>query len=202
MSSGRKKMQVEVSDLAHLDYVPGDLTEKEEIYASFVANGVSFRAAARQAGYAQGTIETASHAIAKRPQVARRIALLQQAKIDAEGMPIKTPKSFVLQQAVQILRRSMQGEPVLDKNGDPVGEWQFNDRGAIRSLELISDVCGYRVKNVNVKIEHGDMEDLTKGELVTQIIKMILRAGISQEVLEGLTTAVNGAEVEEAQVVA
>ena len=60
---------------------------------------------------------------------------IKRTKIDAD---------WVLNQAVKLHNRCMQGEPVLDRDGNETGEWKFEHAGANKSLELIG-------KHVNVQ---------------------------------------------------
>lgn len=58
---------------------------------------------------------------------------------------------WVLQRLKNISDRCIQAEPVLDREGNPVGEYKFDSAGANKSTELI----GKHLKLFTDKIEHS-----------------------------------------------
>jgi phage terminase small subunit len=67
-------------------------------------------------------------------EIQRLIALrAEKVGIDAE---------WVLKNLVEVANRCMQGVPVLDKEGNPTGEWKFEPNAANRSLELLGKHIG------------------------------------------------------------
>jgi phage terminase small subunit len=49
---------------------------------------------------------------------------------------------WVLMNLKQVVERCMQTEPVLNRDGEPTGEYRFDSRGAARGLELIGKHIG------------------------------------------------------------
>jgi phage terminase small subunit len=46
--------------------------------------------------------------------------------------------------------RCVQGDPVLDRDGNPTGEWKFDSSGANKATELIGKHLGLFRDNLNV----------------------------------------------------
>ena len=57
----------------------------------------------------------------------------------------------VLADIVVVKKRCMQGERVLDHEGNPTGEWKFDSRGALKALELVGKHAGLWKDELNVK---------------------------------------------------
>jgi phage terminase small subunit len=75
---------------------------------------------------------------------------------------------------IEALRtRCMQGEPVLDNQGNPTGEWRFEANAALRASEL----QGKYLKLFTDKIEHSGiigLENLTDEQLDEKIASLQL----------------------------
>lgn len=49
---------------------------------------------------------------------------------------------WVLNKLVQVVERCMQGQQVLDADGNPTGEWKFDPKGAVAALNLLMKHLG------------------------------------------------------------
>jgi phage terminase small subunit len=61
---------------------------------------------------------------------------IRQAKEDA-AIAAQINQEWVLRNIRDVALRCMQAEPVLDREGEPTGEYTFNATGALRGLELL-----------------------------------------------------------------
>lgn len=116
------------------------LNHRQEAFCQEYIKDFNITQAAIRAGYKEKNAGASGHEIFKKPEIGARIAQLMEARtkrteIDAD---------WVLNQAVKLHNRCMQGEPVLDREGNETGEWRFEHAGASKSLELIG-------KHVNVQ---------------------------------------------------
>ncbi|MEN8130923.1 MAG: hypothetical protein ABFS45_12170 [Pseudomonadota bacterium] len=71
-------------------------------------------------------LHTKTHILDALEKGRKRVA--ERAEVDA---------AWVLKQQVRVYERCMQDVPVLDKEGNPTGEFKFDANGANRALELI-----------------------------------------------------------------
>lgn len=114
----------------------------------------------------------------KREDVRELIATLK-AQVDADmAAKYSISREGVIRDLVDIQRRCMQAEPILDREGNPTGEWKFDSTGAIKATELLGRELGMFVqRNVNVTMNLGDPEKLSDAELISRFNAARLRAG-------------------------
>lgn len=74
-------------------------------------------------------------------------------KISADAFVDAT---FVLTGLKKNAIRCQQGEPVVDHDGKPTGEWKFDSAGSNRAFELIGRTMGMFVDKVEAK-EEGEI---------------------------------------------
>lgn len=67
------------------------------------------------------------------PHVQAYMAELERKAAERAGVTVES----VLTDLIAIKNRCMQAEPVLDREGNPTGEYQFREHGAIKALELL-----------------------------------------------------------------
>lgn len=91
---------------------------------------------------------------------------------------------WIIEQLVRVAERCLQIEPVYDKRGRPIGEFQFQANGALKALELLG-------KTMAMFTEKLDVGDLKKRE-PTEVEKRI--AALTQAHPE-LAKLVNGSAV-------
>lgn len=121
-----------------------ELTAKRELFAQHVASGLSQAEAYRRAGYSVGnmldtTVWVESSKLANHPDVSQRITEL------TTKASIRNAISFdwVVNGLRENFERAMQAKPVLDRMGNPTGEYVYDGGTANKSLELIARLFGY-----------------------------------------------------------
>jgi phage terminase small subunit len=102
--------------------------------------------AAIRAGYkANSANEQAAYLLAQ-PSIksvveARKVALSSKMQLSAE---------WVVDRLKEISSRCMAAEPVLNKEGKPIGQWRFDSMGANKALENIGKYLGMFTERVEV----------------------------------------------------
>src|SRR5262245_58302128 len=109
---------------------------KHELFAQGLAKGLSADAAYEQASYRPNRGNAAR--LKANESISGRVQELQEAAA-AKAM---VTKQWVLDHLKEVVERAMQAEPVLDRDGNPAGEYTFQASSAIRALELIGKELG------------------------------------------------------------
>lgn len=92
------------------------------------------KSAAIEAGYSKDTAaEKGYELIHKNSSVAQEI----QKRMDKRSKKTEITADYVLTSLKSVAERCQQAEPVLDKQGNPTGEYQFREAGANKALELL-----------------------------------------------------------------
>lgn len=76
------------------------------------------------------------------PKVRSRINELSAMATKNAIMQTGLDREWVITRLMQVADRCMQAEPVLDKEGCPTGEYQFNSNGANQALKMLGDTLG------------------------------------------------------------
>src|SRR5262245_28581808 len=109
---------------------------KHELFAQGLAKGLGIGAAYEAAGYK--TSPAAATRLSKNVKIRERVKELQEAAAEK----VVLTKQWVLDRLKEIVERTMQAEPVLDREGKPTGEYTFQANGANKALELIGKELG------------------------------------------------------------
>ena len=109
------------------------LTLKQELFVYEYLIDLNATQAAIRAGYSRKTAYSIGFENLKKPEIAKAIQVaanerIKRTEIDAD---------WVLHEQVKVYKRCMQDLPILDKEGNPAGEYKFNAAGANRALESI-----------------------------------------------------------------
>lgn len=107
--------------------------------------------AALKAGFAAPSAHVTGGRLLRHPLVIaaleeRRAALREAAGIDAQ---------WVVQRLRLISDRCIQGEPVIDREGNQTGEWKFDAAGANKATELLGKTLGIFRDKVEVTGKDG-----------------------------------------------
>jgi len=114
------------------------LTDKQKYFvAEYLIDSNATQAAIR-AGYSAKTADVIANQLLRKTLVAEAIAA---AKVK-RSLRTEIDQDWALTRLQKIYDRCMEVEPVLDKNGDPIGVYNFAHSGANKSVELILKVQG------------------------------------------------------------
>lgn len=172
--------------------IVASLSPQQEAYARARAMGMNAQEAidSSQAGVGLST----AYKWDKIPDVANRIAELSA--IATKNAILKTglDRQWVIERLMTVVERCMQGEPVIDREGNPTGEWRFDSAGATRSLHLLGSELGmFRPQEQKPGDEYANLsdDDLTRiaADLAAQVGLVETLAGTetqagSQQVIE------------------
>ena len=111
-------------------------------FAELVASGRAPSEAYSAVGFSKKTAYTCGPRLVKQASVQARIAELQQVIAKTAGMRADIDRGYVLAGLRKNYERAIQEEPVLDKNGNPTGQYSWNGTVANRALELMGKELG------------------------------------------------------------
>lgn len=130
---------------------------------------------ARQAGYAKSSAPQMAHRLLhKIESVQQAMEILRADSAERSGIT----RDWWLEKQVKVINRSMSEEAVLDKEGNPVGEYRFDSSGANKGLDNLAKAEGYyKPQELNVKGLVGTMEieDDTDPAKAAEIYQQIIQ---------------------------
>jgi phage terminase small subunit len=162
---------------------------RQEAFARHSALGLGPVEAAMAAGYRGKRIAGTAGTLAADAAVRARIAELGAAVSsrlvpaviaaggtgrDAAGDAID--ETWVMARLRLVAERSLQAEPVTDRDGNPTGSFTFNAAGANRALELMGKALGMFVDRREIRT--GPLETKSDHELDALIHKLAAEAGL------------------------
>jgi phage terminase small subunit len=130
------------------------LNPKQELFCQEYLKDLSATAAAKRAGYSEKTAHSCGPRLMEHAGVKARI----QELMDKRSSKLQITVEKVLKDLEDCRIKCMQGEPVLDHQGNPTGEWKFEAHAAIRASEL----QGKHIKMFTDKLEHSFSEGLAE----------------------------------------
>lgn len=130
------------------------LTDKQETFCQEYLKDLNATQAAIRSGYSAKTAQEQSSRLLSNVIVKARVDELLAKREKRTG--ITTDK--VLKDIEECRVRCMQGEPVLDREGNPTGEWKFEAHAALKASEL----QGKHLKMFTDKVELSGELDLSK----------------------------------------
>lgn len=124
------------------------LTAKEEKFVQGLFAGLSQRKAYKEAydtsNMQDNTIDTAAYNLAKKTEITMRLKELTEQQAERTGWTIdKLIKEFE-----EVKEMCKCATPVLDRQGEPTGEYRFDSVGAVKSLENIGKLLGMYTEKV------------------------------------------------------
>lgn len=105
--------------------------------------------AAIRAGYSKKTAFSIGVENLKKPLIAAQI----QNKQDKQALKAELTHEMIIKDLLEVKERCLQHKQVLDREGNPTGEYVFGSKGAIDSLNLLGKHLG--MFNEKLSIEHS-----------------------------------------------
>lgn len=106
----------------------------EKFIEHYLAHGIGTQAAIA-AGYSPKTARVQASTLLTYPNIAQRVA----DGLRAQVQEIKIDAAYVKNQAVILHRRAMLVDPVVNSQGEPIGEYQYDPTTAHKALKMIGD---------------------------------------------------------------
>lgn len=141
--------------------------KRHEHFAHLVAKGENPTRAYVAAGYSEQGAAQSANRLLKDAEVCSRIAHLREAieKPTRERAIEKAAvdKAWVLHNLTKIVSMGMAAEPVLDRDGNPVGEFRNNLAAANKALELVGKELGMFIDRKEIRT--GELDGLGHDDL-------------------------------------
>lgn len=109
------------------------LTDRRKHFVDVLLTGVSAAEAARQAGYSQKTANAQAPELLAQPCVQEYL----QQRIADRARRTEITQDYVLTTIRDTVERCRQAEPVLDREGNPTGEYKFEAHAVLKGCELL-----------------------------------------------------------------
>ena len=130
-----------------IEAVMKPLTDKERSFAHEYALVPNPSHAAKEAGYSPKTAASQASQMLKKAKIRKAVNLIRQKNELEAGID----QVDILRQLKDIALRCQQQEPVLDKHGEPIGEYRFDAKNALAALDIICKMGGhYAPKKLDV----------------------------------------------------
>jgi phage terminase small subunit len=127
--------------------------------------------AAIRAGYSEKTAEYQASRLLSKVKVQE--AVQEALKLREERTAITA--DYVLTGLKKVHERCAQEVPVLDREGNPTGEYRFDASGANKALELLGKHLKLFTDKIEARVIRG-LEDLTDDEIATLLADLKDRA--------------------------
>lgn len=130
------------------------LTVKQKLFVEYYLVDRNATQAAIKAGYKSKAAASMGAENLRKPQIAEHI----EKRMSEVAKKIGITQEKVLEALWSIAQRCLQAEPVLDREGNPTGEYKFDASGANKSLELVGRHLKMFTDRIEgqVKLTHED----------------------------------------------
>lgn len=115
---------------------------QHEAFARFVAQGKKNKDAAIAAGYTTKYASSKGSKLAKDAKIRQRIAELQQSVAEVAVIQTAVTRDWVVDTLKKNVERALQTVPVLNRQGKPTGEFQYDGAVVNKALELLGKHIG------------------------------------------------------------
>lgn len=122
------------------------LTEKQKMFVLEYLVDLNATQAAIRAGYSEKTARFIAAENLSKPNIQAALKEAQQQRSEKLSLSAE----WVLERFKLISDRCIQGEPVLDREGNFTGEWKFDSSGANKATEMIGKHLGMFTDKVDI----------------------------------------------------
>jgi phage terminase small subunit len=109
------------------------LTPKQQLFIEYYIVSMNATESAIKAGYSEKTANVVGYENLTKPYIKDAINKALENRVQEH----KLTAEYVLTSLQNVADRCMQKEPILDKSGQPTGEYRFDSSGANKALELL-----------------------------------------------------------------
>ena len=153
-------------------------TDKQKRFVTEYLIDLNATAAAKRAGYSEKSADKIGPELLGKTSIQE--ALSKALAKRSERTEIT--QDWVLSRLQTVAERCLQAAAVIDKEGNPTGEYKFDSSGANKSLELLGKHLKLFTEKVEVTGKDGgpmQIEKLTNEELDAKIAELTGRLGIT-----------------------
>lgn len=134
------------------------LTDKQTAFVREYLVDLNATQAAIRAGYSERTAYSVGQRLLKNVEIQRAVAAAQAKR----ARRVEVTQDYVLSNLVEVVERTMQRAPVLDRKGEQVTDeegravWTFDAKNANRALELLGKHLGIFADKVKAEVSGPD----------------------------------------------
>lgn len=134
------------------------LTDKQAAFVREYLVDLNATQAAIRAGYSERTAYSVGQRLLKNVEIQRAVAAAQAQR----ARRVEVTQDYVLANLVEVVERTMQRAPVLDRKGEQVTDeegravWTFDAKNANRALELLGKHLGIFMDKMKAEISGPD----------------------------------------------
>lgn len=152
------------------------LKPKQRIFVREYLIDFNAMGAAIRAGYSQKRADQSGYQLLRNIEIQAEI----QKAIEERERRTEITADYVLKSLYKVAERCLQETPVIDKEGNPTGEWRFEPAGANKALELLGKNLKLFTDKVDLR-KITDIDDLTEEEQITLAKKLMGEQGEGKE---------------------
>lgn len=134
------------------------LTDRQKEFVRQYLVDLNATKAAIRAGYSERTAYSVGQRLLKNVEIQRAVAAAQAKR----ARRVEVTQDYVLSNLVEVVERTMQRAPVLDRKGEQVTDeegravWTFDPKNANRALELLGKHLGIFADKVKAEVSGPD----------------------------------------------
>lgn len=134
------------------------LTDRQKEFVRQYLVDLNATQAAIRAGYSERTAYSVGQRLLKNVEIQRAVAAAQAKR----ARRVEVTQDYVLSNLVEVVERTMQRAPVLDRKGEQVTDeegravWTFDAKNANRALELLGKHLGIFADKVKAEVSGPD----------------------------------------------
>lgn len=153
------------------------LTDRQKEFVRQYLVDLNATKAAIRAGYSERTAYSVGQRLLKNVEIQRAVAAAQAQR----ARRVEVTQDYVLSNLVEVVERTMQRAPVLDRKGEQVTDeegravWTFDAKGANRALELLGKHLGIFTDKVKAEVSGPD-----GGPVASEIVVRFVEPGGEQ----------------------
>ena len=144
------------------------LTDKQTAFVREYLVDLNATQAAIRAGYSERTAYSVGQRLLKNVEIQRAVAAAQAQR----ARRVEVTQDYVLANLVEVVERTMQRAPVLDRKGEQVTDeegravWTFDAKNANRALELLGKHLGIFTDKIRAEVSGPDGGPMASGIVV------------------------------------
>jgi phage terminase small subunit len=136
------------------------LTDKQRRFVDEYLITLNATQAAIKSGYSEKTAQEQSSRLLSNVMVQAAI----QERMQDRQKRVEANQDYVITKVLNTIERCSQAESVLDREGNPIGEYKFDSTGVFKGCDMLARHLGMYTDNINLnaKIEHDGANKLAE----------------------------------------
>ena len=135
------------------------LNEKQKQFCEEYIIDLNGTQAAIRAGYSEKTANRIASELLSKLDIQEYICVLKNKRSER----VKYSQDELMRDILEVKKRCMQANPVLDKEGNETGVWKFDSNGANKALDMLAKHVGFyetdnKQKAFNISVNREAVE--------------------------------------------